>query len=107
MMTRAWAALAAASIAGCEAVPSLTFEEADASVSAEAGDAGRSDAVSDASCGVDATVCCGATPCYGALCSQQSCSLCDCKPAYSCCTKTSGAPSLICVSNMALAAGCH
>jgi hypothetical protein len=81
--------------AGCESVPSLTFEEGDA------GDAGTQDA-SDAGYGCARnpmpTVCCnGLIPCYGNQCMEAgACMDCMCHASERCCPKING--TLMCVA---------
>jgi hypothetical protein len=86
-------------LCACEAVPTLTFEEADAA--ADAPDAPSADALAgsdggDAGCSLSAFAnaqgCCNTVVCGGLYC-QTSCTTCErqCSPGQLCCTKLTGA----------------
>ncbi len=86
---------ALAPLAGCAAVPSLTFET-DEGGTADAGDAARaSDAPAspgDAGCPdlvpPGAVVCCGPIPCFGSFCNATNCAACAaCAPTETCCPR--------------------
>lgn len=78
------------SLAACDGVPSLTFEQGDAS----SGDGGAGDAADGgsgcpSSLPPGAYLCCDTVPCYGPLCSPDgSCPKCaTCAPPDICCAR--------------------
>jgi hypothetical protein len=80
----------AAVLAGCEAVPTLTFESSDADVDATTGDGGPVPPPDDAAVGCpdaapQGSVCCGSVACYGVCAS--ACATCEaeCDAASICC----------------------
>jgi hypothetical protein len=93
MKGRALAALSVVVlVAGCEAVPSLSFEDGgpeagDDATAADAGDAGSGEAGCPAVLPPGAALCCAATPCYGTTCTPNACFNCRCKPGEICCLK--------------------